>query len=712
MNKEELIQELLNNNIIKIGESISYTRFKQIHSRGYSHISEYNFAEMLGINTGNFNNVKNKGQNAIILKDLIPMQKEKIDREISEDLLLKLEAGQRISYEQFCALREEYSAIYEDITEPRLGRILELNDDALYVLRRGKEVPVFKSKFSSETIIQMLIKEGIAVPGDKINYSKFLEIYEEATKKHPSIKYFSQYAVAKLLGIRKSTFSKLKTNPVNLQILKNYMPKKKKTYFVSEEERTLIVKNLINTRNAKPYEFCDYQRFLDLYQGYENIPEYKFAYILDMSSTSFNTIKNHAKKARILKDCLDKEQIIAELIASGKLQIGQKIDYAKFSELLKEYEYLGVYLFADIIEVSEGNIENLRADPGLTTTVLRSRIKKEEQKFSYNDVKEQAKSYVEKLFETGIIHVGQEIDYQSLQEIYSECSYISEKEFAALLGISGFRYQNIRYSGTKTHIHDYKVIESVKLIGNIQKNRYFSKDEIEAICKRNGITIIDFINYFIYRGNNRYNSKPQVYVDILEEHNQIYIGRTKMSNEYFERIYPVLEEPIKRLVGSMCKRYKRLNQMEDFESEAIMYMFQNCGDIEKNFSDCKDDQTLVNMTIARLKLYLREKIIEQLRISNKFISASHFYEKVKPKGDTLQDNNTEEIVLESAIDETMESKVMCELIRRFEKGMEKEDLLRSVQKDFGISKEALLELLSKRVEQKKKKNKDSNVSLE
>lgn len=491
------------------------------------------------------------------------------------------------------------------------------------------------------------------------------------------------------------------------------MSKKKKTYFVSEEERTLIVKNLINTRNAKPYEFCDYQRFLDLYQGYENIPEYKFAYILDMSSTSFNSIKNHGKKARILKDCLDKEQIIAELIATGKLQIGQEIDYTKFSELLKEYEYLGVYLFADIIEITEGNIDNLRFNPGSTVIVLRSKIKKEEQSSSYNDVKEQAKAYVEKLFETGRINVGQEIDYQGLQEIYSECSYISEKEFAALLGISGFRYQNIRYSGTKTHIHDYKVIESVKLIGNIQKNRYFSKDEIEAICKRNGITIIDFINYFIYSGNFRYNSKPQVYMDILKEHNEIYIGRTKMSNEYFERVYPVLEQPVRRLVGSMCKRYKRLNQMEDFESEAIMYMFQNCGDIEKNFKDCKDDQTLINMIIARLKLYLREKIIEQLRISNKFISASHFYEKVKPKGDTLQVNyNTEEIVLESAIDETMESKVMCELIRRFEKGMEKEELLKSVQLDFGISKEALLGLLSKRVELKKKRSKDLKASLE
>lgn len=87
MNREQLIKELLDKNIIKIGESINYKRFKQIHSNGYSHISEYDFAEMLGINSANFNNVKNKGQNAIILKELIPMQEEKLAREISEDLL-------------------------------------------------------------------------------------------------------------------------------------------------------------------------------------------------------------------------------------------------------------------------------------------------------------------------------------------------------------------------------------------------------------------------------------------------------------------------------------------------------------------------------------------------------------------------------------------------------------------------------------------------
>ena len=713
MNREQLIKELLDEKLIKIGESINYKRFKQIHSNGYGHISEYDFAEMLGINSGNFNNVKNKGQNAIILKELIPMQEEKLAKEISEDLLKKLEAGQRINYKQFCILLKSYCAIYGDISEAKFGRILELNDDALYSLRKGNEVPIFKSKFSSEAIIQALIQEGIAVPGDKINYNKFLKIYKEAKQKHPSINHFSKYAFAKLLGIRKSTFTKFKTTPVNLQILKKYMPKAKKSYAVSNEERNLIVEKLISTRNAKPYEFCDYKRFLELYQGYENISEYKFAYMLDISNNSFSQIKNHGKKARILKDCLDKEQIISELITNGKLKIGQEIDYKKFSELFKEYEYLGIFLFADIIEVSEGNIERLRANPGSTTIALKSRIKKEEEpEISYNELRKQAIAYVEGLFEIGKIHVGKAIDYKEFQEIYAHCSYISENDFAVLLGISGLKYQNIRHSATKTYIHDYKVIEAVKLIGSIEKNRYFSNDEIEDICNKYGITKEDFITYFVYSGNFRYNRNTQAYLDILENHNQIYIGKAQMSNEYFERNYPLFSGPVKRLVGTMCKKYRISSHMEDFESEAIVYLFQNCGDIEKNFSGYEDNQTLLNMIIGRLKIFLHQKILEQLKISNKFRSASHFYEKVKFKQDiSSDDNNTEEKALELVMDNTTESKIMCELIRRFENGMDKSDLLESIQLDFGISKESLLELLRKRVELKKKNKETVDVSI-
>ena len=712
MNREQLVKELLDNNKVKIGESINYNRFKQIHSNGYSNISEYDFAEILGINAGNFNNVKNKGQNAIILKDLIPMKEEKMAKEISEDMLKELEAGQRINYEQFSSLRKSYCEIYGDISETKFGRILELNDDALYLLRKGKEISIFKSKFSSELLIKELIQEGIVVPGEKIDYGRFSKIFEEAKKKHLSINHFSQYAFAKLLGIRKSTFTKFKTMPVNLKILKDYIIKEKKTYVVTDEERKNIIEKLINTKNAKPYEFCDYQRFLELYQGYENIPEYKFADMLDISTSGFSKIKNYGKKIRILKDCLDKEQIVAELVESGKLNIGEEINYIKFRELFKKYEHLGLLLFADIIEVSEGNIERLRTHPGSTTIALKSRIKEEKKESSYIEDKERAKAYVKELFEIGKIHIGQKINYQNFKEIYLPCSYISEKEFASLLGMSGLRYQNIKYLGTNTYIHDYKVIESVKLIGNIEKNRYFGKEEIEDICKKYEISMEDFITYFVYSGNFRFNSNRQVYIDLIESHNQIYIGRTKMSNEYFERVYPILLEPIKRLIGVMCKKYRMLSYMEDFESEAMAYMFQNFGDIEKNFLDSIDDQTLINMVIGRLKLFLRERIINELKISNMYRSTSHFYTRRDNKEYIIPDNksnNAETIVLSSISDDTTESKIMCELIRRFENGMNKKDLLESIQVDFGISKEALLELLTKRVEQKKKNKERDNI---
>ncbi len=185
MNREQLIEELLNKNLIRICESINYQRFQQIHSSGYSHIPEYKFAELLGINNGNFNNIKNKGQATIILGEL----EDRLANEIQEDLLgnKKIEVGQRINYETFCKLHREYSYL----SEARFGRFLELNDDDLYGLRKGKELAIYKSQFSSEKMIQILIAEGLLNPGDKINYNQFLNIYGIATQTHPSLSHFS-----------------------------------------------------------------------------------------------------------------------------------------------------------------------------------------------------------------------------------------------------------------------------------------------------------------------------------------------------------------------------------------------------------------------------------------------------------------------------------------------------------------------------------------
>lgn len=708
MNREQLIEELLNKNLIRICESINYQRFQQIHSSGYSHIPEYKFAELLGINNGNFNNIKNKGQTTIILEEL----EERLANKIAEDLFdtKKIEVGQRITYEIFREFYKEYSYL----SEARFGRFLELNDDDLYRLRKGKEVTIYRSQFNSEKMVQILIEEGLINPGDKIDYSQFLDIYTIATQTHPSLSNFTQYAFAKLLEIRKSTFSKFKApgSTIRLQILKSLAPKDKKwASIISDEDRMIIIKDIITSKGAKSYEFCNYQRFKELHCGYDQYSEYNFALILDVSKSSFSSMKR-GKEARILKDCLDKEEILSEILTSGKLQIGEEIDWQKFSEVYKDYKYLGLFLFADIIEVSEGNIERLRSDSSATTVVLKSRIQEIKQSDNSQNYKEQAKLYVERLFQTGRIYIGQEIQYAEFQEIYAPCNYIAEHEFAALLGISYFKYQNMRFMGGKTYIHDYRVIESVNLIGKIEKSKFYSKEEIEDICTKYGITQEDFIRYIIYKGNQKIDITA--YLNAINNHNGLFIGKTKMSNQYFERIYDIFITPINRLIGVMCKKYNVLRNMENYKSEAILYIMENCGDIEKNFFDCENQEIIVRMLISRIRLLLLNRIIlHDLKVNTKQKSTSHFYTRRDNKNYDIPDqkSDTEEIAM-SHIDTFMESEIMCDLIRKFELGLNKKELLESTIIKFGISQQDLLELLSKRLELKKKNREDIGISQE
>ena len=563
-------------------------------------------------------------------------------------------------------------------------------------------------------MVQILVAEGLLNPGDKIDYSQFLNLYTIATQTHPSLSHFSQYAFAKLLEIRKSTFSAFKApdSTIKLQILKSLAPKDKKwASIISDEERMIIVKDLITSKSAKPYEFCNYQRFKELHCGYEQYSEYNFALILDVSKSSFSSIKK-GKEARILKDCLNKEEILSELLTSGKLQIGEEIDWQKFSELYEDYKYLGIYLFADIIEVSEGNIERLQSDRSATTVVLKSRIQKSKQSDNSKNYRDKAKEYVETLFQTNRIHIGQEIEYSEFQEIYDPCNYIAEHEFAALLGISYFRYQNMRFMGRKTYIHDYRVIESVNLIGKIENSRFYRKEEIDDICTKYGITQEDFIRYVIYKGNHKIDITA--YLDALENHNGLYIGKTKMSNQYFEKIYDIFITPINRLIGVMCKKYHVLRNMEDYKSDAILYIMENCGDIEKNFFDCENQEIIVRMLISRIRLLLLDKIIlHDLKVDKKQKSTSHFYTRRDNKNYDIPDkkSDTEEIAI-SHIDSSMESEIMCELIRKFELGLDKKELLESVMINFDISKQDLLEILSKRLELKKKNREDTSITFE
>lgn len=630
MDREQLVKDLLDRKLIRIGESLSYQGFQEVRQKsGYSYIGEYEFAELLGVSNTNFSNVKNKGQNTIILRELIPSYEEELSKTIAEFLLNsgKVEAGQRINYQTFCQFHEEYPYV----AEPKFAKFLEISQDSLSCLRRGiRDAQIYKSRFSEESVIEDLIERGIFNPGAQIEYVEFLELFQKASCMHPSIAHYSQYAFAKMLGIRKSTFTKFKNGETKrLQILKRYM---------------------------KKYSF----------------------------------------KLEVIAD---------EILKSGKLRVGDEVTATRFDELYREYGYLGVLDFADVLEISHGTLERIRRKEGTgaTTVVFKSRIPEKIQKPANEKANnmEFARRCVEKLFQEGVVKVGQKINYETFQEIYSLCNVVSERELAFLLGISSFKYQNMRYMSENTYIQDRKIVDAFNIIGDLEKQRFYTSDEIDAICNKYGVTREDFIVQIIFGGT--YEGEVLPYLESMDRHNGIYIGKTIMSNQYFESIYERIRQPIRRLVGSMLKHYGALRLLDDYSADSIVYVFENCGDIERNFSDSIQDSEIINRIIGRVKLFLLDKVMKELKLNRKVSSSATFYKHREKSELQIADDrqDTEKKVLKKELDDTIEAKIMSELIIQFENGMEKQELLDMVGRKFDVTPRQLLNLLEKRVQVKK-----------
>ena len=150
---------------------------------------------------------------------------------------------------------------------------------------------------------------------------------------------------------------------------------------------------------------------------------------------------------------------------------------------------------------------------------------------SPEDFTAEAQQYVEDLFQTGKIYVGQEIQYADFLSLYSLCPKIPQHQFARLLGINYFCYQNMRYMNSKTYLHDAQVKEAISLIGKIERQRFYTEEEISAICQEFHISPEDFIQYVMHSGGNGIAKvHTQAYLSALNSHQQLYIGKTQMSH--------------------------------------------------------------------------------------------------------------------------------------------------------------------------------------
>ena len=423
---EDIIEELKKEGYVN--KLVDYAEFTKLYEKYQKYYSDKEFAQILGIEYGNYMGLKSGKNNARILKSELNEVSEERKKEIVEELIDREYKGKSINYEQFKDLYEPYK---KEMGEKEFAQTLCIGYSNYRNLKSGRsnarilkselnEVPEERKKEIVEELIGKGYKEKL------INYEQFIELYE------PYEKEMVDREFAEILGVKYANYRNLKSGRSNARILK---PKLNE---VSEERKKEIVENLSN----KGYrgKSISYEKFKELYEPYKKeMIEKEFAQILGVEYDNYMALKSGRQNARILKEKAKevpeerKKEIVEELIDKGYKE--KLINYEKFKELYEPYKKEMIEKeFAQILGVEYGNYMSLKSGRS------NARILKEKAK---EVPEERKKEIVEELIDKG--HRNKLINYEKFKELYEPYKKeIIEKEFAKILGIGYANYQHLR----------------------------------------------------------------------------------------------------------------------------------------------------------------------------------------------------------------------------------------------------------------------------
>ena len=483
--KESIIEELLNSGKVKPGQSINYQYFRELYEPHKEQMSEVEFAKMLGISYSNYMTIKHKGIKTKVLRERIEKISEEEKQEIIEELLNsgKIKPGQLINYESFIEIYESYK---EKMTEVEFAELLGISyGNYMNIKHQGIKTKVLRERIEKiseeekQEIIEELLNSGKVKPGQLINYESFIELYESYKEKMTEVEF------AELLGISYGNYMNIKHQGIKTKVLRERIEK------ISEEEKQEIIEELLNSGKVKPGQSINYEYFKELYEPHkEQMAELEFAELLGISYRNYMNIKHRGIKTKVLRERIEKiseeekQEIIEELLNSGKVKPGQSINYEYFKELYEPHkEQMAELEFAELLGISYRNYMNIK-HRGIKTKVLRERIEKISE--------EEKQEIIEELLDRGKVKPGQSINYESFKELYEPYKEkMTEVEFAELLGISYSSYTTIKYQGTNAKVIHYKDKEKIDRIKYIlkQESRYYSQEELVNLSKKYNCTI-------------------------------------------------------------------------------------------------------------------------------------------------------------------------------------------------------------------------------
>ena len=669
-------------------KKIDYNEFLRLYEPYKDKFKESEFASILGISYSNLQSMKNKGTRAIILKQVKTDDEKKKLEELKKSIVLDLRkrgyTNKKIDYKEFLRIYEPYK---EKFKESEFANILGISyRNWQYIKNKGRKTIILKKELSKEKkkeleqlkqfIVSDLIQKGYR--NKKIDYKEFLRLYEPYRDK------LKESEFASVLEISYSNLRYIKYNGTRATIIKQE---------ISRDEKEKLQHFIIFDLSKRGYinKKIDYKEFLSLYEPYRGkLKENEFANIIGISYGNWKNIKNLGQRAIILKNekSDDKQKELEELkqfIVSDLRKRGytnKKIDYNEFLSLYEPYkDKLKESEFAAIIGISYSNWPNIKYR-GSRVIILKNEISDDEKR----KLEELKKFIVSDLKKNG--YTNKKIDYKEFLRLYGYYrDKLKESEFANILGISYGNWKSMKNNGTRAIIN-FEYNYYIRLEHLFKENKEYDLTYFENVSKNLGLPVSKIVEIITEEKTNL-----EELLNTLYKRGKIFIGKTRISEGFIQKYGEKIFETIHRYSKSIGRKIHTSFYSEDFAQEAIMYVIENKGSIERNFEEDSVLQRIIAYAKVRCK-YMHYKVFSQKKVISLDESISEDgkltrYKRVKAKENVQDDVEKREEIEISEGDTPITVIQQCLL-----NGMNREESLTFVMKKFNLTQEELLKVLT------------------
>lgn len=712
------------------GRAISYSELQELHKAYGKSMSELEFAkEVLELTYSQYYNVKGSKWNAIILKSLVVTVTNEEVEKIKEALRAQGYENKFVDYLQIQELHKNYGRQMEEKEFAR--RVLGISDDYYGDIKAGrrKRASILKNNTTEGKKEEKIQSDNLSFPKSR-NNNQIKELKGKLTNDGyagKAIDYKELQELHKRYGsqLKEKDFAELVleltySQYVNAKITGNVIILKSEEEIIEKEYIEQTVQKLEEqgyvgqTINYEQLQVL-YQRYCSFYSYEYFMPESRFAQrVLEICPSQYKRMKKGTRNSIVLKSLIKQatqeeiDRIKQELEMQG--YSGKKINYIEFQSLYIKYgSKMPEYKFAEeVLGISGALLGNMRRLPKAKARILKEII--------IPISEEEIEAIKEVLEENG--YGGKLVTYSELQLLHQTYgSQMREDVFAkVVLEIPRMEYyRKVKEDNRTTRILCYNT--KVQLIQGMlfRENRWYSKEEIEQICKENGISLNKIIRTIASNGTSLYNED---YKRVLNEKGKLWIGKVRMSNDFIEKNFKLIMKKAKIALRSAQNRYSITcnSEYEDMMQNAILWLMENAGNIERNFGDYPE--MLERSIFNKLRKQIVINILGTFRLKAKTISLN---KRLTPKkkadkakeGDELGSRissgyNLEEDVLEREKEEeeqirkkkekkteetNLAAMAISEMKRQIEEGLEKQIILANIVKKFGLKKEELLKLM-------------------